>query len=238
MSLLAQHAAMLSGSGRTWNAAVAARAPWGWWRLDEEAFDAGAADASGNGNTASYVGSIESAAPVFGGSLRAVELSASTMVSLPAWTFDGETPFSLLLCFNTPSTNSLLQLISADGGSGRRWQWRLQSGMPSFTGFNPFAAGFVGTGDYRDGEPHMAGMVVDPTLGSGQVKLYMDDGLNAASGAAGSALPASGATSMSIGTRNSASFSEQFLGIVDEGILFPSALSAGDWASLWAARNS
>lgn len=221
------------GGGTPFAATVLSMAPWAYYKLDETSGTA-ANDSSGNSRNGTYITGPVPASPVFAGSSGATD---SSRVAGASFSTAGGA-FSLVLCFRTSSTDSLMHLISGDAAGNRLWQWRLSNGEPQFVGFQPsLGLTVTGSGDYRDGNPHMAVLVVDSALpnASGKVKLFMDGSQVAAS--IGDVRPGSGSIALSIGSRNTGASLEPFSGIQDEAIAFDYPLSSAQVSALWAARN-
>lgn len=233
------------GSGGTgFSDAVLALSPWGYWKLDETGSPTVAVDSSGNGRDGTYAGTGTTfgAGGLFTGSVRSITLNGGGRVNFPTMgAVDGQ-KLSLLCCFKTSAAGGIQQLMSADDNEGgnRVWQWRINGEKIELVFF---AVGHVvsNIGDVvTDGSPHMAVLVLDPTLADvdGKTKVYVDGALKYSSTTT-ITITSTATTRPCYGSRSSELQAESMVGSGDEcAAWIGTALSATDVADLWAARNT
>lgn len=216
--------------------------PWGYWKLDEASVGA-AADSSGNGRAGTYAGTGTTfgEASLFGGSRKAVKLDGNGRINLPSFGSLNGQKMTCLVCFKTTGTG-FQHLMSGDDNNGNRrvWQWRLNGGRMELVLWST-ASVVSSIGDVvNDGNPHMAVLVLDPSLpaGQGKVKVYCDGVLKYAS-TTDTGITSSDASRPAIGSRSSELTAESMVGSFDDcAVWLGVALSAKQIAALWAYRNA
>ncbi len=224
---------------------MAALSPWGYWKLDESPITGGtteAVDASGNDRHGTYrTGTWTTGDGVFAGSASCPIFDGATNgVVLPEVTLGTLQKFSIVAFLSTTSIASAKMILGGDQSAPHRlFQFRLGSGKLQFVTITPSLTQTQSTVDINDGEDHQVGVVIDPTLDAseGRVKLYIDGSLNTKSTtaitiSAGSVVPA-------IGLRNGYGLAQEpWDGPLDDVALILDALTADDFATLWATRNT
>lgn len=244
-------AANAGGGGSGFDAKVLARAPWGYWKLDESpiAVNGVAVDASGNGRAGTYTSAdTVSVSGIYAGSARAIklpELAGRHGVKLPSFNPVAGEKLSIISFIDVPSVSftAIKAIVSADenDGSGRRWQWRLRAGKLEFVTITPTTTVTTSAGTLVAGTKHMVAVVFDPSLpaASGVVKIYIDGVMDTQSTTA--ITIGTSRADPAIGNRsaNSSGTNDCFIGgTIDNVAIWRSALTAADIAALWAARNS
>lgn len=250
MSLLGAHGAMLalgSDGGESFYDTVMGYNPWGYWRLSDAAGAAVAADASGNARNGSYASQGVTSygqSGLFGGTGQSIAWATSghSGIQLPNFTANAtiDTTVFSILCNIRTSTARYAQIVSSDNGSLRRWQWRVNNTSIEVITFSPNTQTLTVPVAVNDGQPHMVALVWDETLAdaAGKIKVYVDGAL-AGQTTATRRIAAGGSTAMAIGVRGAGTTSEAMIGTVDDtAIWVGQALTSGQIAELWAARNT
>jgi hypothetical protein len=229
----------------TWNAAVAATSPWGWWKLDEVAGAAVTApDSSGNGRDGTYTAAGSQTTGLFAGS-TAAQLTLGGRVTLPSYTTPATPAFSVCAFVRTSHVvNAERQICSADNAStGRIFQFRKDQGSGARPAqavvITPSSVTLTGTVPINDGNSHLVIFVFDQSLaaGSGRMKIYVDGVLDVASST--SVTISSGLSCpIGIGSRYGGANTGLWQESIDETIFYDRALSSTEIANLNAAKNS
>lgn len=234
------------GGGASFASTILALSPWGFWKLDETGTLTTATDYSGNARHGTYsgTGTTDGATAPFGATASGITLDGNGRIDLPDWTLGTNQKFTIVDCIGAiPSSPGYMHLLSADdnGGGNRRYQWRINTSRQ--LEFVPWAGASAGVAfpsavALSDTGPNMVAIVVDPTLsdGAGKFKFYVNGSLEYTSSANGYADPGLGKPA--IGSRSSQLQAEGFVGVRGPSALFTDALSAGDIAAIWAARNT
>lgn len=230
-----------AGGAQTFDAAILARNPWFYYKLDETTLTT-AVDASPNARNGTYVGSgMTATTGLFSGSSGAIAMTGAGRVSAQTQTGVANRPFSTLISFST-TAGGVQQLLSAEGTTNARFmQFRLNSGTLEFIIIFPSTTVLAGTTGLNNGQAHMAGAVFDPTLAAadGRMKLYLDGVEVARSTTAVTNDPNVTVAKLAVGAANNEGiFAPPFTGTLDSAAYFDAALSAADYAAIWAARSA
>jgi hypothetical protein len=229
----------------TWNAAVAATSPWGWWKLDEVAGAAvNAPDSSGNGRNGTYTASGGQTTGIFAGSTTS-QTTLGGRVTLPSYTTPTTPAFSVCAFILTShAVNAEKQICSADNTSGGRiFQFRKRqatgNNQVEALIINPSVVTLTGSAIINDGNPHFVAFVFDQSLAaaSGRMKLYVDGVLDAQSNTSVT-ITAGLSCPIGIGARYGGTNTGLWTDGIDETIFHDRALSSTEIANLWAARNT
>lgn len=227
------------GGAVSLSAAILARNPWFYYKLDETTLTT-AVDASPNARNGTYVGSgMTATTGLFGGSSGAIAMTGAGRVSAPTQTGLANRPFSTLISFST-TAGGVQQLLSAEGNTGERFmQFRLNSGTLEFIIIFPGTTSIAGTTGLNNGQARMAGAAFDPTLAAadGRMKLYLD-GVEVARSTTALTNDQTVAKLAVGAANNEGIFAPPFTGTLDSAAYFDTALSAADIAAIWAARDT
>ncbi|WP_073392343.1 PKD domain-containing protein [Jatrophihabitans endophyticus] len=219
----------------TYGSAVYKSNPSLYWRLDETAGSA-AADAAGPGNGGTYYGSYTQGQPgaLDGGNGTSVRFSGGGVYSNQA--VANPTTYSEEAWFKT-STNVGGKIIgfgsSQVGGSGHydRHVYMQNDGTLVFGAYNGSAATVTTATAYNDDTWHQ----VVATMGSGGMALYVDGQLI---GTNSNTVSENFTGYWRVGNDTTwSSSSSAFNGSIDEVSVYPTALTAQDVSSHYAARN-
>jgi hypothetical protein len=225
----------------TYSSVVLDDSPAGYWRLDEPAGPGPGvwADSSGNGHDLAVTGYS-----LFSSVAGLLVHDSDAAVSLPSGA--GSVNGSISASWFTPSsmsvegwfkttTGGIMLLANHDTGlSGvdRQFQFRLNAGQVEFIVFNTTGTIVTVTSPltYNDGNAHY---VCGTYAGGGAVVLYVDGAAVASSTMTGSLSTCS--AQFILGAFDT-SGTNQFVGVLDEFALYPSALSLARVSAHYAAR--
>lgn len=245
MSLLRHHQLLMRASSQpsgSWNSTVAALPGlWAWWKLDELAGAATAADSSGNGRDGTYTAAgVRTTPGIFSGS-EAYRPSLGGRINTPTFPISASPQFSIVAWIIPNGSSSPQSIVSADGSPRRTWQFRRDGTRLSFitfvsnTGANHES--ISPPGSLTSGEPAMVAATYDHG-GAVRKALYVNGGQVVTTSSGTLYTGSTEAAPMAVGARNSGAEQEPWGGGMDEVIITTTSLSASQISALWDARNS
>ena len=207
--------------------------PDSYWRLGDPAGRTSAADASGNGATATVNGGVTLGVPggVSGTTDTAASFDGATGLVVSSQPEVDPEVYSLQLWFDTTTTNGGKLIGFGDQPSGRsssydRHIWMLDTGQVAFGTYTGSTHVITSSKSYNDGKWHQ----VVATQGSDGLKLYVD-GAVVGTDAATAAQPYTGYWRLGGDQTWGGSSSDFYAGSLDDVAIYSSALTASQVAN-------
>lgn len=207
---------------------------YGHWRCGEAAGSTSAADSSGNGRTATAVGSptFGTTGLLVGDTDTAVTLSSGNNLSVTDDDgLDNISAMTLVAIVNPSSVASTPMLLARDGGSNRCWQFRLNAGKLEFVKIAGGTATASSAATLSAGTTCHVAVVYNGT----DIRLYINGSLNGTPAAATGVLGGAAIQDLLIGARATGN---PYSGVIDEVSVYTGALSATDIADLYTASRT
>jgi hypothetical protein len=217
----------------TYSAEILADLPAVYWRLGE-ASGSTAVDASGNSRDGTYDGSptLGVSGLLVGDSDTAVTFAGgldAAFINYAPWMNTADITVEALA---STSSSSTINLWDRDDGSNRVFQMRLNAGLLEFFTIGGGSVAVTGSTAVNDGAPHHLAATYD----GADMNVYVDGVLDGTTAAAGT-IPQPTGGHLFLGRNNSSGPAQAWVGDVDEGAFYTSALSGARIAAHFAASG-
>lgn len=221
-------------AGSTFDAAVLAKNPSGFWRFDESAHDMALDRRAKHGGR--IVGSFSRIAGATTDSDGAISLDAGYVAIPDHPDFRRHAGFTLLRWFRSPSFAAARPLMGRRG-TGADWSWFVQSGLQQFT-----MTGLGGAGGFFEGNPAMSVdtwyLLAFTYAANGDAAFYRNGVLQSFLNGVSNLTPPSGVLDalsepLLIGSTDGTAGPVQLL---DDAAFYPAVLSQAELAAIYAAR--